>query len=118
MTILKMEKWKAELAQSVERAALNRVVGGSIPSFRVFSCCVFFFQNSIVSALTSSNDIKKQHLATLSNAWTEIGRKEGSTFSVDDCENGNKSEEESVEDKKKESTNVFEEANHGTEEIL
>ena len=30
-----MEIWKAELAQSVERAALNRVVGGSIPSFRV-----------------------------------------------------------------------------------
>ena len=44
-----MWKCEAELAQSVERAALNRVVGGSIPSFRdfflaflIFLCFVFF----------------------------------------------------------------------------
>ncbi len=34
-------KLKAELAQSVERATLNRVVGGSIPPFRDFFKYVF-----------------------------------------------------------------------------
>ena len=60
--VFEKKKCEAELAQSVERAALNRVVGGSIPSFRVsfflflkhFS--VFFFPNNV-----NTNIINTEH---------------------------------------------------------
>ena len=37
----------AELAQSVERTTLNRVVVGSIPTFGALMFCVIFFVSSV-----------------------------------------------------------------------
>ena len=54
---------EAELAQSVERAALNRVVGGSIPSFRdfFFLFLVFCHKNEHSGAFVAREQMHHTH---------------------------------------------------------